>query len=178
MPFYKLYDRTYTVYWDFYTPQQWAEQEVVYRAKREQQQKLKSRTIDFIQPGQQQPEMDHHFAGEKTTAGVGPFGRKWRHATDGGWFAYDINVDAEGPLELAVTYWGDDAGSRIFDVMINQKKIAIQKLDAKHPGVYFDEVYALPDSAVKGRKKVQLKFQAHPKATAGGVFAVRVLKKQ
>jgi len=34
-----------------------------------------------------------------------------------------------------------------------------------------------PDAAVKGKKKVRLKFQAHPEATAGGVFAVRVLKK-
>jgi len=177
-PFYKLYDRTYTVYWDFCTPQQWAKQEARYRAKRQQQQKLEARTIDFIQPGRQQPEMDHHFAGEKTEAGTGPFGRKWRHAADGGWFAYDINVDAEGPLELAVTYWGEDAGSRIFDVMIDSKTIAVQKLDAKHPGVYFDEVYALPDSVVKGREKVRLKFQAHTRATAGGVFAVRVLKKQ
>ncbi|MHC4187840.1 MAG: beta-L-arabinofuranosidase domain-containing protein, partial [Planctomycetota bacterium] len=112
-PFNKLYDRTHTVYWDFYNPQQWTEQKALYQAKLEQQQKLESRTIDFIQPGQQQPEIDHDFAGENTEAGTGPLGRKWRHATDGGWFAYDINVDAQGPLELAVTYWGEDAGNRI-----------------------------------------------------------------
>ncbi|MHC4643748.1 MAG: glycoside hydrolase family 127 protein, partial [Planctomycetota bacterium] len=61
-PFYKLYGRTYTVYWDFYTSQQWAQQEDVYLANRRQQQELESRTIDFIQTGQQQPEIYHHFA--------------------------------------------------------------------------------------------------------------------
>ena len=77
-----------------------------------------------------------------------------------------------------MTYWGDDGDNRIFDVLIDDTKIAVQSLDAQHPGTYFDEVYALPDSAVEGKKTVQLKFQAHPDATAGGVFAIRVLKRQ
>lgn len=35
IPFYRLYDRTYTVYWDFYTPE-WDELEAEYRARREE----------------------------------------------------------------------------------------------------------------------------------------------
>ena len=54
--------------------------------------------------------------------------RRWRHATDGGWFSYNLKVLPDQPQELLVTYWGSDGGGREFDILVDGQKLATQKL--------------------------------------------------
>jgi hypothetical protein len=78
--------------------------------------------------------------------------------------------------ELQVTYWGSDAGNRIFDVVVDGRKLATQRLERNQPEKFFDETYRLPADLLKGKRTVTVKFQAHPGSYAGGVFGARVLK--
>lgn len=176
-PFYKMHgNRHYVVYWDAYTPAQWQAKEEEYKAELARQKELDARTVDSVNPGEEQNERDHNVRGEKT--GSGEFGgHKWRHATDGGWFSYDVKVLPDQPQELHVTYWGSDGGNRVFDVLIDGTKLATQRLQDNQPGRFYEEVYQLSESLTKGKEKVTVKFQAHGGAWAGGVFGLRVLKK-
>lgn len=174
-PFYRMHgDRHYAVYWDEFTPAQWRGKEADYQASLAREKALAARTVDLINPGEEQNERDHGLKGDNTQAG--DFGgRKWRHAPDGGWFSYLVKVSPDQPVSLAVTYWGSDAG-RVFDVLVDGEKIATQRLGNDKPGQFFDEIYRLPEALVRGKERVTVKFQAHAGSTAGGVFGLRVLR--
>jgi hypothetical protein len=175
-PFYKMHgNRHYVVYWDVFTPAQWQVKEQEYAAELARQKELEARTIDYVNPGEEQHERDHKLQGERHSAG--DFGgRKWRHAP-GGWFSWEVEVLPGQPQELRVTYWGSDSG-RVFDVLVDGEKIATQKLNNNHPDQFYDEVHLLPEKLTHGKERITVKFQAHPGNTAGGVFGLRVLRSQ
>jgi DUF1680 family protein len=174
-PFYQTYDRRYTVYWDLMTADQWRKREAELAAEHRRQQKLEARTIDLFAIGEMQPERDHDVEGERTSPGEAN-GRKFRHATDGGWFAFDVGVSPDEPTELVVTYWGSESGPRAFDVLVDGEKIATQSLGQDRPGRFWDRVYALPPELTSGKSKVKVRFDAHRGNFAGGVFGVRTVK--
>lgn len=175
-PFYKMHgDRHYVVYWDVFTPAQWQVKEQEYVAELARQKELEARTIDYVNPGEEQNERDHKLQGERH--GAGDFGgRKWRHAPDG-WFSWEVKVLPGQPQELRVTYWGSDVG-RVFDVLVDGEKIATQKLNNNRPDQFYDEVYPLPEKLTQGTERINVKFQAHPGNTAGGVFGLRTMRGQ
>jgi DUF1680 family protein len=175
-PFYQMHGtRHYAVYFDAFTPSQWQANEAEYKAELDRQKELEARTVDLVKPGEEQNERDHMLKGERTSAG--DFGgRNWRHATDGGWFSWELKVLPGQPQELSVTYWGSDGGNRVFDLYVNDTKLATQRLQRNKPDRFYDEVYAMPADLTKGKDKVTVRFQAHPGAWAGGVFGVRMMK--
>jgi hypothetical protein len=122
-----------------------------------------------------QPERDHNVEGEHTAPGEA-HGRKFRHAMDGGWFAFDIGVSPDEPADLVVTYWGSESGPREFDVLVDGGKIATQRLGHDRPNRFWDRVYSLPPEMTAGKSKVKIRFNAHPGNFAGGVFGVRTAK--
>ena len=175
IPLYKEYQRPYVVYWDVLSPDQWKAKQAEYEAELAREKALAARTVDQVQIGDDESEQAHQLQGEKT--GAGDFGdRHWRHAIDGGWFSYVLKVQPGQPLELRCTYWGSDVGNRVFDILVDDTKVATQKLDRNRPDKFFDEVYRIPAELTEGKDKVTIRFQAHPGAWAGGVFGCRVLK--
>src|ERR1035438_1072639 len=175
-PFYAMHGgRPYEVYFDRFTPAQWTLKQAEYAAELARQRELAARTVDYVVPDREQSERDHAMRGEQTAAGdLGD--HQWRHATDGGWFSWQVKVLPGQPQELGVTYWGSDGGNRIFDVLVDGQKIATQRLENNKPDKLYDEVYRLPADLLKGKQTITIKFQAHPGALAGGVFGARVMK--
>jgi uncharacterized protein len=176
-PFYSTYDRVYSVYWDLYSEDQWKTKRAEQEAEIQRRKELEARTVDLFRIGEMQPERDHNLKGEKTDA-TEFGGRKLRHAYDGGWFSFDVAVPSDAPADLVITYWGSETGAREFDILLNDTKIATQKLNRDKPEKFWDQVYPLPESLTKSKSKVTIKFQAHPGNFAGGVFGVRIVKRQ
>lgn len=178
-PFYSTYFGRYTVYWDTFTPAAWQAREADYQAAQERTRILEARTVDEMRPGEQQPEHDHALQSEKSTTGDGPDGGgHWRDARDGGWFSFDLKTLPDTPQDLVCTYWGSEAGSRAFDILVDGVKIAAQTLHEDKPGQYFDVVTPIPAEMVAGKSKVRVRFQAHPGAMAGGLFGCRVVRRK
>ncbi len=175
-PFFSLHEgRPYMVYFDRFSPEQWKQKEADYAAQLAREREYQARTVDYVVPDREQSERDHRQQGEKTNAG--DFGdRKWRDATEGGWFSWQIKVLPGKDQELWVTYWGSDGGNRVFDVLVDGQKIATQQLENNRPEQFYEETYRIPAALVQGKQEVTVKFQAHPGASAGGVFGVRVMK--
>jgi uncharacterized protein len=176
-PFYAIHNgRHYMVYFDGFTPLEWKDKETDYAAQMARERELAARTVDFVVPDGEQSERDHALKGEKTDHGdLGD--RKWRHATDGGWFSWQMKVQPDEPQELAVTYWGSDANNRVFDILIDGRRIATERLQNNRPNKFYEEIYPLTRELVKGKERVEVKFQAKEGAWAGGVFGARVVKK-
>ena len=176
-PLYREYQKPYIVYWDVLDEAQWKAKADEHQAEIARQKVLDGRTVDRVVIGNQRSERQHAMKGERTAAG--PFGgRQWRHATDGGWFAYELKVLRDNPAELLVHYWGSDAGQREFDILVDGVKIADQKLERNRPERFYDEIYPIPQDLTKGKDTVTVRFQAHPGMTAGGIFDCRVLRKE
>jgi uncharacterized protein len=175
-PFYRMHGgRPYMVYFDAFTPEQWEVRQAEYRAEVEKQKLMEARTVDYVLPDNPQNERDHNLKGEQTASG--DFGdRKWRHATDGGWFSWELKVQPGQPQELWVTYWGSDGGNRVFDILLDGEKLATQRLENNQPDKFFEEVYRVPSEKTQGKDELTVRFQAHPGAWAGGVFGARIMK--
>ena len=174
-PFFSAVQGHYSVYWDIFTRQQWQAREAAYESEREHLRRLEARTVDFFQPGEMQPERDHHFSGENTRSGDAG-GHKWRDAVDGGSLTWDMKVLPDKPVSLTITYWGNDSGGRVFDVLVNGQKITTQTLDNNEPGKFFDVTYLLPEKATKDKTSINIRLKAQNRGMAGGIFGARVVR--
>lgn len=175
IPFYGMHHRRYGVYWDFFTAAQWEKRQAEYRAEQARLRALAARTVDVLRIGEMQPERDHNVTGEHTSAGEFN-GRKYRHATNGGWFSFEMKVLPEEPMELLCTYWGSDPRQRLFDILVDGTRVATQTLNDGRPGEFFDVTYPIPRELTQGKAKVTVRLQAHPGKWAGGLFGCRVMK--
>jgi uncharacterized protein len=160
-------NRKYEVYWNAFSPQEWQTNE-------ERRKALAARTVDRVQPGDDQNEHEHRVQGENSGSGE----NRWRHAWDGGWFSWDLKVLPNRPQELRVKYWGGDTGGREFRLLVDGEELAAQTLDNNRPGEFYEETYLLPERFTQGKQKVTLKFQARPGKMAGGVFGCSILTRE
>ncbi len=177
-PFYSTCFSRYTVYWDTFTPDAWRQHEAEYQAALEKQRQLDARTVDELHPGEQQSEHDHRLQGSKSSSGDGPNGAgRWRDASGGGSFSFDLKCLPDTPLDLLCTYWGSDTGNRVFDILVDGAKVASETLNAAHPGIYFDAVYPIDAALTAGKMQITVRFQAKPGAMAGGLFGCRLMRR-
>jgi DUF1680 family protein len=174
-PFYQQYRQPYVTYWDVVTEEAWKAKCEAYEAEKKRQESLNARTIDQVATGVESSESSHHYQGEQCHSGPGMDGRMWRDASNGGWFSYEMNTAKKSPLELICTYWGDDAGGRDFDILVDGVKIATESLKGGKPNGYIDRTYSIPVEVTAGKERVTIRFQAQPGKTAGGVFGCRLL---
>lgn len=175
VPFYQVVDQRYGVYWDVFSQQQWTSREAEYRRQQQRLAELERRTVDRFDIGQMQPERDHNLDGQRTRTGEF-MGRRWRDCFDGGFFEFDMKVLDGQDTELICTYWGGDSGGREFDILVDGRKIATQKLENNHPGRFFEQSYFIPADLTAGKQKVRLRIQALPGKTGGGLFGCRTVR--
>ena len=174
VPLYELHHQRYTVYWKLLNEAEWQKEKAAGEAEELARKQLEALTVDYVSPNADL-EKAHNQKGEASYSGAA-FGRKWRDARGGGWFSYDMKVEPDQPVSLVVTYWGGDVGNRNFDIWIDDKKIATQKLNNLKPGEFVDVTYGIPVKSTKDKEKVTVKFQAHSGAMAGGMFGCRLVR--
>jgi DUF1680 family protein len=174
IPFARLHDARYTVYWRVTTPTAYAsEQKALAEAERERL-ALEEATLDRVIPGTQQSEVDHAFKGDRSNTGA-LRDRPWRDAA--GWFSYEMKRPTEAGAELAVTYWGADRG-RQFDILIDDTRLASVALEGRRGETFYTVGYPLPLDVLRQQDRpMVVRFVAKDGSTAGGVFDIRLLKK-
>ena len=85
----------------------------------------RGRITDKVIIGKKSSEDEHQMKGVSTNTG-GP--NTWRDASNGGWFSYTVAVNPDKQMELVLTYSSTDGGNREFEILVDNKKIAEQKL--------------------------------------------------
>ena len=134
----------------------------------------KARIVDEVNVGQQQSEREHNQQGHNTSAGNFNY-RSLRFAPDG-CFSYDMKVVWDQPMMLVCTYWGGERERKVFDIYVDDVKIATQELHQNKPGEFFDVEYKIPLELTQYKDEVTIKFQAHPGKIAGSLFGCKILK--
>ena len=137
--------------------------------------------IDYVVVGDVSSENNHDVKGGTT----GPFsGRTYRHATPGNSIGWTLKVDTESPSKLVVTYWGDEVDQRVFDILVNGRIIATQKLLHNTPNSFIEIEYDIPFDLIEGKTtqfgqkidSVRIEFKSQT-STVGGIFGLRTEKK-
>ena len=175
IPLYRLSHQRYNLYWSVYTPEEFAQRQAADAAAAAEERALDTRTVDKLLPGSQQSEVDHGLQGQNSRTGVYN-GTTWRDAFDGGEFSFTFKGNLTGPLLLRCTYWGSDAGSREFDIVVDGKVVAMQVLNNDRPGQFFDVDYPLPAALTQGKSSLTITLRAKPGRIAGGLFGCRLLR--
>jgi hypothetical protein len=175
-PFYSIHDSRYMMYWLTLTPRQYQSYIDSLRALENEKLAIEKRTIDFVTPGEQQPEADHAIKSEQSRTGS-TNNAFWREASNGGYFSYELATGDKTGLSLMVRYWGAEWGNRKFEIYIDNEKLVAEDNTGKwNQSSFIDVVYAIPDSMIKLRKHVRVKFQSLPQSSAGAVYYIRLLK--
>ena len=174
-PFMDLPYARYNVYWDVVSEADWKNQEARRAGENQRRQQEEARIVDEMSPGEQQSEIDHHLRSEQSE--IGDFrDRKWRDAKSGGSFEFQLKIQPNTPQLLRCTYWGDDAFEREFDILVNGKLLATQRLEHNRPGEFFDVDYPLAADLLGAQERTTVRLQPHPGKMAGGLFHAAVLK--
>ncbi|MCC9167687.1 glycoside hydrolase family 127 protein [Pontibacter sp. XAAS-A31] len=174
VPFFQVHDARYMLYWPVTTPEELEARKEALREEERIKMVLEASTVDRVVPGEQQPESDHNYKGEKTESGVYQ-DRHWRHASR--WFSYDLrNKNKEG-RKLRITYYGLDK-DRNFNIYVNDTLLKEVRLDGSKGDVFFNVDYDLPEKLINSAPgdKLTVKFVAQEGSVAGGIYDVRLLK--
>jgi len=177
-PFYGIHDSRYMIYWMALSEDQYQDVLDSIAAAESEKLALENRTLDQVQPGQQQPEADHYMQTSNSSSGT-HMNEFWRDARDGGYFSYQLSTQGETDLSLMVRYWGNEWGYRTFDIYIDNDKLLTENITGKWNVSEFRNVeYPIPSSMVEGKNNIRVKFQAPASGYAGGVFYIRLLKQE
>jgi len=175
-PFYQIHDSRYMMYWLSLTNSGYKSYVDSIASVEKEKLALQKRTIDFVMPGEQQPEVDHAMQTEKSTKGnnLNEFSRE---ARDGGFFSYDLATKSATNLSLFVRYWGAEWGTRKFDIYIDDQKLVTEdNTNRWNQSMFKNVVYAIPDAMIKGKSHLRVKFQSLQGTTAGAVYIIRLVK--
>ncbi len=175
IPFYKIYDQYYSVYWDYFTNTAFTERQTAYEAQKKVQQEIEEKTIDNFRIGEMQPERDHNlFATEKSYTDEA-FGRMGREARSDNYFMFDMKVQPGVINNLLLTLLGDDK-DRKFDIFAEDTLLATEVWKGGITGKFYDKTYLIPNEIIKTKTVIKIKIAANYSKTAGRIFAVRILK--
>jgi DUF1680 family protein len=173
VPFYQLPERTYAIYWDLLTPQEWAKKAADMAAESERQHQLQLATVAFAQPGEMQTERDFNEQGEDSSPDR-VMGRPARRGRN--WFSFDLPVDSSHPMSLVATYYSDEWRKRTFDILVDGQKIGEQVVEKGGAPHFYDVEYAVPADLVKDKQKVTVRFQATDGNEIAAVFGIRIIR--
>ena len=177
MPFFELHDARYMMYW-------LALSEDSYKgyldnlAKQEQErQALEERTVDKVQPGEQQPESDHFMETDDSFVG-NTNDVFFRDARNGHYFSYLMQTAGQTDLSLRLKYWGvGEWRTHEFDILIDDQLLTSINNTGKYRISEFKyETYPIPAELLQGKKQIRVKFVAKPGKQIGEIYGVRLVK--
>lgn len=175
-PFFRIHDSRYMMYWMALTPTQYESHiDSIARAE-EKRMELEERTVDFVAPGEQQPEVDHAIQSEKSRKGVAN-DQTFREATSGGYFSYLLSTEGQNTLSLQLRYWGAEWSQREFDIYIDDRKLtSVDNTNKWNRSQFFDITYEIPETMIKGKEAIRVKFQAIGKSSTSPIYYLRLIK--
>ncbi len=175
-PFHRIHDARYMIYWLALTTKGYQAYVDSLATIEKRKLELEKRTIDYVATGEQQPETDHNMEEEHSFKG-NHLNEFYREARGGGFFGYNLSTNSETNLSLMVRYWGAEWGNRKFDIYIDDEKLIAEDNTGRWNQSLFKEViYPIPDSIIKGKPHVRVKFQAPRGSTAGAVYSIRLIR--
>lgn len=176
-PFFEIHDSRYMMYWLALGENDYKAYMQKLADEEKARQALEARTVDKVNPGEQQPETDHNMEADITERG-NTEGVFFRDARDGHFFSYLMQTKGETNLSLQLKFWGQDEWrTSEFDIYVNDKLLCSVNNSHRWRTTQFKTVdYAIPSEFVKGKKEIRVKFVAHKGKQVGQIYGVRLVK--
>ncbi len=176
-PFFEIHDSRYMMYWLALGENDYKAYMQKLADEEKARQALEARTVDKVNPGEQQPETDHRMETDDSNRG-NTEGIFFRDAKDGHYFSYLMQTKGETNLSLQLKFWGQDEWrTSEFDIYVNDKLLCSVNNSHRWRTTQFKTVdYAIPSEFVKGKKEIRVKFVAHKGKQVGQIYGVRLVK--
>lgn len=176
-PFFEIHDSRYMMYWLALGENDYKAYMQKLADEEKARQALEARTVDKVNPGEQQPETDHRMETDESNKG-NTEGIFFRDAKDGHYFSYLMQTKGETNLSLQLKFWGQDEWrTSEFDIYVNDKLLCSVNNSHRWRTTQFKTVdYAIPSEFVKGKKEIRVKFVAHKGKQVGQIYGVRLVK--
>lgn len=176
-PFFEIHDSRYMMYWLALGENDYKAYMQKLADEEKARQALEAKTVDKVNPGEQQPETDHNMEADVTERG-NTEGVFFRDARDGHFFSYLMQTKGETNLSLQLKFWGQDEWrTSEFDIYVNDKLLCSVNNSHRWRTTQFKTVdYAIPSEFVKGKKEIRVKFVAHKGKQVGQIYGVRLVK--
>ncbi|MFB3855669.1 MAG: beta-L-arabinofuranosidase domain-containing protein [Vicinamibacterales bacterium] len=173
VPFYRMFEHRYTVYWKVYSQAEWSARREEREAIAERRADIQRRTLDTVSVDDPANEEEHAYKGQGTREGWLE-GVKYREAS-GGWMSWDLAVSFE-PMAIVCTYRGEANDPREFDILVDGENLVTESIGHDpHPTI--DREYRLPESMVQGKERITVRFEAAPGKKTAGIFDVRTVRR-
>ena len=176
-PFFEIHDSRYMMYWLALGENDYKAYMQKLADEEKARQALEARTVDKVNPGEQQPETDHRMETDDSNKG-NTEGIFFRDAKDGHYFSYLMQTKGETNLSLQLKFWGQDEWrTSEFDIYVNDKLLCSVNNSHRWRTTQFKTVdYAIPSEFVKGKKEIRVKFVAQKGKQVGQIYGVRLVK--
>jgi hypothetical protein len=172
-PFHEVHDARYIVYWPMTSRAALGEMKAALKESEARKMETDKRTIDRLNPGQQQPESDHSFKSEGSEMGV-QSNRHFRNAR--GWFSYNMKNPAKDARVLRLTYYGKDTDKE-FAIYLNDVKVASESFQGEKGDKFYDVDYEIPEAVIRQNKdQLTLRFEAGSGSRTADIYFIRLLR--
>ena len=177
IPFFELHDARYMMYWLALSEDNYKGYLDNLARQEKERQELENRTVDKVQPGEQQPESDHFMETDESFKG-NTNDVFYRDAKDGHYFSYLMQTSGKTNLCLRLKYWGvGEWKSHEFDIFIDDVLVKSVNNTGKYRISEFKyETYDLPADVLKGKSQIRVKFVAKPQKQIGEIYGVRLVE--
>ena len=178
-PFFEIHDSRYMIYWLALSEASYKDYLAKLEKTEQERQALEARTVDKVQPGEQQPETDHKMETDQSQVG-NTNDVFWRDARDGHYFSYLMQTDGRTDLALRLKYWGvGEWKSHEFDIFIDDQLLTSVNNTGKYRiSEWKYETYDIPAELLKGKTQVRVKFVAKPRKQIGEIYGVRLINNE
>ncbi len=176
VPFYQLHRRTYGVYWDLYSPEQWRGMRAELAAEAARHQRIEAATIAKVIAGDEASTKAANYQGSSDAGLNYIVGRRgWR---TGGWLSFELPVEGDKAMALVATWYNADRRSlpARFDIKVDGTVIASPAMRIEAPSRFFDATYPIPAELVQGKEKVTVRFEAPRGGRVAALFGVRMVR--
>ena len=126
-PFFGVHDARYQMYFQTYSKEDYKEKQQLLKQQEIEAMAVEAKTVDKINCGEQQPEVDHLYKGEKSNSGYDE-GKFWRNTRS--YISYQLlNKNNTGKfLDISVL---DELKMDNITILINEKPVEVVSLDNK-----------------------------------------------
>lgn len=165
-PHYKQHSERYGIYWKFAEADSDNLREHLEKSRQEQL--IREATIDSVQVGNDQYELEHRVKGELTHAGTWE-GLNGRRAEPNGWFSYELGVIPGAKNGLSVTF-NYVHRNRSMEIWVDGKRLATESFPNEWKRNFYEKTYEIPVDWSADQKTVEVKFV--PTGASNGIYGV------
>ncbi|MFB9110338.1 glycoside hydrolase family 127 protein [Flavobacterium gyeonganense] len=160
-PFFEIHDARYQMYFQTYSKEDYKEKQQLLKQQEIEALALEAKTVDKVNCGEQQPEVDHLYKGEKSNSGYDD-GKFWRDTR--AYISYQLlNKNSLGKfLDISVL---DELKMENITILINDKPAEVISVDDKTIRLNIDKI-----------QTINIKITAKNGAKSPRFYQLRIVK--